>query len=340
MRKGHEGMLRTTYRAALLMALALALLAGGDLVVARTPPPRDAAEVAIPRGSVTSRPYTVMIDNHPKAYPQTGLNQAAIVFEALAEYGITRYMAVYFPGITPDLAAIGPVRSARAYFVEWARGLRGVYVHAGGAPDALTMAATSVEIVDMDALRNDAGTAFARSADRPAPHNLYTSSARIAAFLDKRQANQPDLGEIGFRIKRDRPATTPTAQRISYYFIYQEAYVSWRYDRATNSYLYFRQQRPHLDAATGEQLRFKNLVVLEVPERPIPGDPKQRIQQDVIGQGPARLFLDGRMIEATWRKGAGFDQLRLFDRYDRELPLNSGPIWFAAIPSLKNLTVE
>lgn len=281
-----------------------------------------------------------MIDNHPKAYPQTGLNQAAIVFEALAEYGITRYMAVYFPGITPDLATIGPVRSARAYFVEWARGLRGVYVHAGGAPDALTMAATSVEIVDMDALRNDASAAFARSADRPAPHNLYTSSARIAAFLDKRQANQPDLGEIGFRIKRDRPATTPTAQRISYYFIYQEAYVSWRYDRATNSYLSFRQQRPHLDAATGEQLRFKNLVVLEVPERPIPGDPKQRIQQDVIGQGPARLFLDGRMIEATWRKGAGFDQLRLFDRYDRELPLNSGPIWFAAIPSLKNLTVE
>lgn len=134
MRKENYGMLRTTYRAALLMALALALLAGGGPVVARTPTPRSAAEVSIPRGSVTSRPYTVMIDNHPKAYPQTGLNQAAIVFEALAEYGITRYMAVYFPGITPDLATIGPVRSARAYFVEWARGLRGVYVHAGGAP--------------------------------------------------------------------------------------------------------------------------------------------------------------------------------------------------------------
>ncbi|MFQ3661544.1 MAG: DUF3048 domain-containing protein [Chloroflexaceae bacterium] len=333
-------MLRTTYRAALLIAVALAFLTSGTPLAARTPPPRSATEVSIPRGSVTSRPYAVMIDNHPRAYPQTGLNQAAIVFEALAEYGITRYMAVYFPGITPELASIGPVRSARTYFVEWARGLRGVYVHAGGAPDALTMAATSVEIVDMDALRNDASAAFTRSADRLAPHNLYTSSARIAAFLARRQVEQPDLREIGFRIKRDRPATTPTAQRFSYYFLYEDSYVSWRYDRATNSYLYFRQQRPHVDAATGEQLRFKNVVVLEVPERPIPGDPKQRIQQDVIGEGPARLFLDGRMIEATWRKGAGFAQLRLFDRYDRELPLNSGPIWFAALPSLENLSVE
>ncbi len=333
-------MLRTTYRAALLIVLALAFLTSGTPLAARTLPPHSTAEISIPRGSVTSRPYAVMIDNHPGAYPQTGLNQAAIVFEALAEYGITRYMAVYFPGITPELATIGPVRSARAYFVEWARGLRGVYVHAGGAPDALTMAATSVEIVDMDALRNNASTAFVRSADRLAPHNLYTSSARIAAFLATRGAEQPDLREIGFRIKRDRPVSTPTAQRFSYYFIYKESYVSWRYDRATNSYLYFRQQRPHVDAATGEQLRFKNVVVLEVPERPIPGDPKQRIQQDVIGEGPARVFLDGRMIEATWRKGAGFAQLRLFDRYDRELPLNSGPIWFAAIPSLENLSVE
>ncbi len=340
MQKENDGMLRTTYRAALLIVLALAFLTGGTPLAARTLPPRSAAEISIPRGSITSRPYAVMIDNHPGAYPQTGLNQAAIVFEALAEYGITRYMAVYFPGITPELATIGPVRSARAYFVEWARGLRGVYVHAGGAPDALTMAATSVEIVDMDALRNNASTAFVRSADRLAPHNLYTSSARIAAFLATRGAEQPDLREIGFRIKRDRPVSTPTAQRFSYYFIYKESYVSWRYDRATNSYLYFRQQRPHVDAATGEQLRFKNVVVLEVPERPIPGDPKQRIQQDVIGEGPARVFLDGRMIEATWRKGAGFAQLRLFDRYDRELPLNSGPIWFAAIPSLENLSVE
>lgn len=333
-------MRRTLYRTGLVLLLTLAVLAGATPATAQTAGDPAPSSLAIPRGSVTSRPYAVMIDNHPKAYPQTGLNQAAIVFEALAEFGITRYMAVYVPGITPELQTIGPVRSARSYFVEWARGLRGVYVHAGGAPDALTMARTSVELIDMDALRRNAGSAFRRSSDRAAPHNLYTSSAAIASFLDAQRSETPNLSEIGFRLKRDTPASRPAVQRLSYYFIYKEAYVGWRYDAASNSYLYFRQQRPHVDAASGEQLRFKNVVVLEVPERPIPGDPKQRIQQDVIGEGPARVFIDGRMLEATWRKGAGFAQLRLFDRNDREITLNRGPIWIAAIPSLKNLTVE
>lgn len=331
---------RLLHCAGLLALLALMVLIGAAPAAAHPPSNRESSSLAVPRGSVTSRPYTVMIDNHPGAYPQTGLNQAAIVFEALAEFGITRYMAVYIPGISPELAAIGPVRSARSYFVEWAKGLRGVYVHAGGAPDALTMARTSAEIVDMDALRNNAGAAFRRSQERAAPHNLYTSSAAIATFLSAQQTEAPSLGEIGFRIKRDAAAPRPAVQRLSYYFIYKEAYVGWRYDAASNSYLHFRQQRPHVDGATGEQLRFKNVVVIEVPERPIPGDPKQRIQQDVIGEGPARVFVDGRMIEATWRKGAGFAQLQLFDRYDRELALNRGATWIAAIPTLKNLTVE
>lgn len=333
-------MRRILYRAGLLVLLALVFLADSVPAAAHIRHTPAAAEFAVRRGSVSKRPYVIMVDNHPRAYPQTGLNQAAIVFEALAEFGITRYMAVYFPGITPEPTTVGPVRSARAYFVEWAKGLRGVYVHAGGAPDALTMARTSTEILDMDALRNDAARAFRRDARRPAPHNLYISGASIAAFVDAYESASPDLREIGFRIKRDNPVAQPTAQRLRYYFIYPEAYVAWRYDQATNSYLYFRQQRPHVDAATGEQLRVKNVIVLEVPERPIPGDPKQRIQQDVVGQGPTRVFFDGRVVEATWRKGAGFAQLQLFDRYDRELPLNPGPIWIAAIPSLAQLTVE
>ncbi len=303
---------------------------------------RAATPLTLARGSVTTRPYVVMIDNHPNAYPQTGLNQAPLVFEALAEFGITRYMAVFVPGISPELRTIGPVRSARSYYVEYAKGLRGIYIHAGGAPDALTMARTSVEIVDMDALRSDAGAYFRRSSDRAAPHNLYTSSADIAAFAKAVGAESPgDLREIGFKIKADAPlARRPAKQDFSYYFIYREAYVGWSYDRESNSYLYFRQQRPHIDAATGEQLRFKNVIVLEVPERPIPGDPKQRIEQDVVGEGPARVFIDGTMLPATWRKGAGFAQLRLYGPDGAEIALNGGPTWIAAIPSLQNLTVE
>lgn len=333
------------HTAGLLLLLVLTTLTGLGTAAAQAPATNPRAQptppLTIPRGSVTERPYAVMFDNHPRAYPQTGLNQAPIVFEALAEFGITRYMAIYVPGVSPELRTLGPVRSARSYFVEYAKGLRGVYVHAGGAPDALTLARTSIEILDMDALRRDAGSFFRRATDRAAPHNLYTSSAQIAAFAAAQPAEDLDLSAIGFRIKSDAPLTRrPTSQQLSYHFIYREAYVAWSYDRTSNSYLYFRQQRPHVDAATGEQLRFKNVVVLEVPERSIRGDAKGRIEQDVIGEGAARVFMDGRMIEATWRKGAGFAQLELFGSNGRELALNAGPVWIAAIPALANLTVE
>ncbi len=340
-------MSRTITRAGALLLLLLTTLAGVATAAAQTPsrattPPRQPLPaLSVPRGGVTARPYVVMLDNHPKAYPQTGLNQAPIVFEALAEYGITRYMAVFIPGISPELGTIGPVRSARSYFVEYAKGLRGVYAHAGGSPEGLTLAQTSIEILNMDALRRDASAYFRRAKDRAAPHNLYTSSADLAAFAKTKGGEPPDLRELGFLLKADAPlAQRPASQRLSYWFIYKESYVAWAYDRASNSYLHFRQRRPHVDAATGQQLSFKNVVVLEVPERPIPGDPKKRIEQDVVGEGPARIFMDGRVVEATWRKGAGFAQLQLYGRDGAEIALNGGPVWFAAIPSLRNLTLE
>src|SRR6185369_11335241 len=83
------------------------------------------------RGALTQRPIIVMIDNHPDAYPQAGLDHAAVVFEALAEFGVTRFMAVYAPGITPAAKQIGPVRSTRLYFAQWAMGFHALYGHAG-----------------------------------------------------------------------------------------------------------------------------------------------------------------------------------------------------------------
>jgi hypothetical protein len=79
---------------------------------------------------------------------------------------------------------------------------------------------------------------------------------------------------------------------------------------------------------------------MEVPESLIPGDPKGRIEQQVIGGGKARIFRDGAMTEATWKKDAGFTQLRFYAADGSEVPMNPGAVWIAAIPSLSNLTVE
>src|SRR5262249_5888519 len=149
---------------------------------AADPPP---SMPSLARGTLTKRPYIVMIDNHPDAYPQTGIDHALVVFEALAEFGITRFMAVYAPGVGPDAPAIGPVRSARLYFVQWAMGLRGVYAHAGGSPQGLALAQSTDKITNLDALLRSGGAYFARSKKHFAPHNLFTSSADLASAAAK-----------------------------------------------------------------------------------------------------------------------------------------------------------
>jgi hypothetical protein len=292
------------------------------------------------RGALTQRPVIAMIDNHPDAYPQTGLDHAAVVFEALAEFGVTRFMAVYAPGITADAPQIGPIRSTRLYFAQWAMGFHALYAHAGGSPQGLELVESTDQLVNLDALKAANTSYFARSSDRDAPHNLYTSSAdlaRAAKALGVADLAQPDLG---FLFKNDAPAAQrPAAQEIGYFFIYREDDAGWSYDPQTNGYLRLRRGRPARDAATNAQLWAKDVVVLEIKEAPLADDPKGRIEQTVVGQGRARVFTDGIEREVTWRKDAPQAQLRLFDG-DTETQLNAGPIWIVALPSLDNLTVK
>jgi Protein of unknown function (DUF3048) N-terminal domain/Protein of unknown function (DUF3048) C-terminal domain len=293
------------------------------------------------RGAVTQRPFVVMIDNHPDAYPQSGLDHAAVVFEALAEFGVTRFMAVLAPGITPDAPEIGPVRSTRLYFAEWAMGFHALYAHAGGSPQGLELVESTDQLINLDALHRDGGAYFARSSERDAPHNLYTSSADLAHAAADRGVSDFDDAAVGFLFKTDAPqAERGRSQELNYYFIYSEDDAGWTYDAKTNGYYRLRRGKPARDAATGEQLWTKNVVVMEVHEAQIAGDPKGRIEQDVIGGGAAHVFFDGAERTITWRKDAPEAPLGFFDETGAEVRFNAGPIWIAAVPTLENLTVQ
>ncbi|HMO57804.1 MAG TPA: DUF3048 domain-containing protein [Roseiflexaceae bacterium] len=311
-------------------------------IVLQTSDPLTGAP-ALARGSLTRRPFVVMLDNHPNAYPQTGMNQAAIVFEALAEFGLTRFMAVYVPETLADDQQIGPVRSARLYFVQWAMGLQGLYAHAGGSPEALSLLAQTDEVVDLDALFRVGVNYYVRSSSRAAPHNLYTSGGALERAAAEFGADAPlaSVAEVGFLFKNDAAeASRPASQRINYFFLYREDDVSWEYNPAINSYLRIRRTAPARDAVSGEQLQTKNLIVMEVFEAPIPGDDKGRIEQQVIGEGRARLYMDGVEREVIWRKSSADTQLSFFDPSGAEVQLNPGPVWLVALPSLDNLSVS
>jgi Protein of unknown function (DUF3048) N-terminal domain/Protein of unknown function (DUF3048) C-terminal domain len=283
----------------------------------------------------------VMIDNHPNAYPQTGLDHAAVVFEALAEFGVTRFMAVFAPDITTDAPQIGPVRSTRLYFAQWAMGFHGLYAHAGGSPQGLELVESTDQLINLDALHGDSSAYFARSSDRDPPHNLYTSSADLIRAAKDRGVADFAYPEVGFLFKSDAPAAQrPLSQRFSYFFIYPQDEAGWTYDSKTNGYFRLRRGKPARDAATDAQLWTKNVVLIEVRESKIADDPKGRIDQTVVGSGHARLFIDGVEREMTWRKEAQAASLSFYDISGDEVRLNAGPIWIAALPSLDNLTVE
>ena len=293
------------------------------------------------RGTVKQRLMVVMIDNHPDAYPQTGLSHAVVVFEALAEFGVTRFMAVLDPASTHDVPKIGPVRSTRLYFAQWAIGFHALYAHAGGSPQGLELVESTDQLINLDALRKDGGAYFSRSKDRVAPHNLYTSAADLAQAAGDRGASEFADPKIGFLFKTDAPAPErPQAQELGYYFIYSDDDAGWTYDPKTNGYYRLRRGKPARDAETNEQLWAKNVVVMEVREARIAGDPKGRIEQDVVGSGTARVFFDGAERTVTWRKDSAEAQLGFFDDSGAEVRFNAGPIWIVVVPDIGNLTVK
>lgn len=281
-----------------------------------------------------------MIDNHIDAFPHAGLNSAVLVIEALVENGITRYMAVFAPGISPEAEAIGPVRSARLYFVQWARGLQAVYAHIGGSPASLNLAPNVPEIADMDAMYGYAGSYFYRSDTKFAPHNLYTSSELLESYGEDSGVGAFNPDELGFLFKPNIAADKrPAGQTFQYYFIYDDDIVQWEYAPKTNTYLRYWRGNQHVDEMSGNQLAFTNVVVMEVVSYPIAGDTVGRIEQVVIGEGKARLFADGIEREIFWSKESAAAPLRFFDAEGQEIAFTAGPIWIAAVPSLDNLTV-
>lgn len=281
------------------------------------------------------RLIAVMIDNHINAYPQTGLDKAVYVIEALVESGITRYMAVYAPGISPHAEAIGPVRSTRDYFVQWARGFNAVFAHAGGSPTSLELLADVSEVADMDAETNDY---FYRSTLQEAPNNLYTDSNLIQSFITAYGAAAFNPGPQGFLFKQDTPLELrPDSQQFTYYFVYADQSAGWVYDKETNGYLRLLRGLPHLDARSSEQLWFKNVVMMEIQETPIAGDPEGRIELGVVGEGRARLFADGVEREIRWYKPTAAEPLRFYYPTSQEVTFNPGPVWVAVIPTLEHL---
>ncbi len=259
---------------------------------------------------------TVMIDNHPDAWPQAGVDQADVVYEAVAEGGITRFLAVFY---TRAPAKIGPVRSARPYFVEIARAYAAPYAHAGGSEDAYA-SLRRLAVWDLDEIRN-AGPYFWRSRDRRAPHNLYTSARRLLEVAGKRGWSltpPPALpgGEVSGGAAAELVSITYSDNR---WYRYTAAYrfSGGRYEKLVNG--------TPLTAEGGRPVTAANVIVLFTDIVPT-GDKDGHMEVAVVGEGDALFFTGGRAYEGRWRKAAP-DAHFEFTREGVPMVFAAGPTW-------------
>ncbi len=287
--------------------------------------------VVVPLAQANNFPVGVMIENLVSSRPQAGLNKASLVYEALAEGGITRFLAVY--ASSEDIKKIGPVRSARSYYLDWASELKLLYVHAGGSPDALTKIA-SAKISDFNQFFN--GQYFWRDKDRlkqgtPSEHTLYTSSELLARAI--RDKSFPVIGTYSSWSFADDPALAerPTADHsITVDFSTFNYKVEYRYDRATNAYARLQAEKPHV-MEDGSAISVKNVVVQYIPARL--ADSAGRLAMDTIGEGQAVVFHDGQIINATWKKTSREDRTRFSDTTGKEVIFTAGPTWIEVVPN-------
>ncbi len=279
----------------------------------------------------TRHPIAVMIDDLSPARPQSGMASASVVWQAPAEGGIPRYMAI-FQDTLPSV--VGPVRSARYYYVTWAAEWRAMYVHAGGSPQAIsTLRAKGNGQLVYNADEFRYGKAFYRSPDRFAPHNLYAKGSTLRNLAKRVGAKDKDYAPV-WQFAPDAPLDArPYGGTIT--VRYPANQIKYKYDRKTNTYLRsVTKEAKQTDASTGTRIAPKNVVVMMMSFGPLnDGHPKKhRLEAKVIGSGRAWISTNGRTIKGTWKK-AGLTKPTLFyDSKGREVTLTIGQTFVQVMP--------
>ncbi len=278
--------------------------------------------VEMPDEQSLQNPVTaVMIENSPDARPQSGLKKAGVVYEAVAEGGITRFIALYQHD-KPEL--IGPVRSLRMYYLDWATPYQASIAHVGGSYNAL-QEVRSESNRDLDQFFNP--EAYWRSSDRYAPHNMYTNFDK----LDQLNSSKGYTSSVfrSFTRADGKPVAEPTASTISVNFSSALFNTSYTYDPSSNSYLRHLAGEPHMDREEG-QLSPSVVVVLRVTAQARGGsDPYEDLVTS--GTGQAFVFQNGTATELTWKKDERTAPLELIDSEGKAASLNRGQTWVSAI---------
>ena len=301
------------------------------------------------------RPLTVMVENHEESRPQSGLSKADVVYEAVAEGGITRFLAVFYCGAAAEEVTIGPVRSARTYFMDFASeyGDYPLYTHVGGANiPGPANALGRIGDYGWLAKGNDLNQfslgfpVFWRDYERighpvATEHTMYSTSEKLWEVAQKRgltnvddEGNKWDATFSQWQFKEEAKLDERgEVARVEFSFWENnpEYAVRWEYQKDNNNYLRFNNGQSLKDLNNDSQLQAKTVIIQLMKEKG-PIDEVKHILYTTLGSGQALIFQDGQVIEGTWIKAKRQSRTKFTDSSGKEISLNRGPIWIEIVP--------
>jgi hypothetical protein len=276
------------------------------------------------------RPYAVMIDNEgTKSLPQGGLHMAQVIYEVIAEGGETRLMPVFW-NVDPEM--IGPVRSSRHYFLDYAMEHDAIYIHFGWSP----MAERDIPKFGINNANGVGygGEIFWDLTDDPNNwQDSYTSMEKIKGFVAKaKYRTETDKKHVfSYNESDEEIGDGQQAEKISITYA-GGSYMSYEYDKDTKTYKRNRKDKPHMERITGEQLETKNIIVQRVKNYRIPGDEYDRQEVETVGSGSGWYITNGKAAEIKWVKESRPAPTEYFYKNGDRVVLNPGQTWVQIVP--------
>ena len=287
--------------------------------------------------SGNDRPFAVMIDNHSDAWPQSGLNQAYMVYEIIVEGGETRLMAL-FKGV--DLDKIGPVRSARHYFIDYAMENDAIYVHFGQSPQAQSDI-KKYSIDDINGIAED-GTTFWRVKDKAAPHNAVTSTEKLLESAKSKNYRTTSTEEsvLNYVVDEVNLEEGLAADTITIPHSDLQT-VTYEYDKENKVYVRYARGEEQTDWDTDEPVTTKNIIITFCNNYTL-SDSENKGRQGLrnIGTFDGYYITNGRAIQIQCIKNARDEKTIYQDMNGKEIQVNDGNTFVNICPTSADVEIE
>ena len=284
-----------------------------------------------------ARPIAVMIDNNIDAMPQAGLNDAYLVYEIIVEGGETRLMALFKD---VDLDKIGPIRSARHYFLDYALENDAIYVHFGWSPQAQSDV-KKLAVQNINGIY-ESSKSFWRVKDKYAPHNAVTSTEKILEIAERKEykttsSKDSVLNYVAEEVNLD---SDMEATKITIPYSYYNT-VEYEYDENLKEYVRYSRDKKQVDWDTKETVTTKNIIIVKCENWTLnDGENKGRQTLDNVKTLNGYYITNGKAIEITAEKSTRSSQTVYKDLEGNEIEVNDGNTFIQICPIDAKVKIE